>query len=134
MTDAGPEGMTVIYDGECPFCSNYVRLMALRKATGKVELVDARSDDPRVRDVQKQGFDLNEGMAALYGGKTYYGSDAIVLISVLAGGGSIFKRALSGLLRNPKRARFLYPYMKFGRNITLRALGRKPISSSLGAT
>jgi hypothetical protein len=26
--------MVVVYDGECPFCRNYVRLMSLRKAVG----------------------------------------------------------------------------------------------------
>ena len=33
--------MVVVYDGECPFCRNYVKLMWLRKAVGDVELVDA---------------------------------------------------------------------------------------------
>ncbi len=33
--------MVVVYDGECPFCRNYIRLMSLRKAVGDVELVDA---------------------------------------------------------------------------------------------
>jgi predicted DCC family thiol-disulfide oxidoreductase YuxK len=35
--------MVLVYDGECPFCRNYVRLMSLRKAVGDIELVDART-------------------------------------------------------------------------------------------
>ncbi len=128
MNNPDMAGMTIIYDGECPFCSNYVRLMSLRKATGKVDLVDARSDDPRVTAVQNQGYDLNEGMVALYGDKVYYGSDAIVLISTLTGDGSIIRRLCSVIFRNPRRAAFLYPFMKFGRRITLKVLGRKSIS------
>jgi predicted DCC family thiol-disulfide oxidoreductase YuxK len=45
--------LTVIYDGECPFCANYVRLYRLRQLVGRVQLVDARGNDPvlqRVRD------------------------------------------------------------------------------------
>ena len=75
------KGLVVIYDGECPFCSSYVHLSALRKAAGSVELVDARSADPRVRDIQKRGFDLNEGMITIFNGKIYYGADAVVLLS-----------------------------------------------------
>ena len=77
--------MVVVYDGECPFCRNYVRLMSLKKAVGHVELVDARTQAPAVRRFVELGYDLNEGMAAIYGGKVYHGKDAIVLISSLTG-------------------------------------------------
>lgn len=123
-------GMVVVYDGECPFCSNYVRLMALRRLTGSVELVDARSGDPRVADLWAKGYDLNEGMAAIYGGTVYYGSDALALISGIVGDGGIARRALSLLLRDPGRARLLYPAMKTGRRLALRALGRKDLTPS----
>lgn len=129
MTDSSTEfqGMTVIYDGECPFCTSYVRLMALRKATGSVDLVNARSGDPRVQELQQRGYDLNEGMAAIYGGTVYYGSDALALISALSDGGGIAKRVLCRVLSNPRRARFLYPALKTGRRIVLRLLGRPKI-------
>jgi predicted DCC family thiol-disulfide oxidoreductase YuxK len=29
--------MVVVYDGECPFCRNYAKLMSLRKAVGDVD-------------------------------------------------------------------------------------------------
>jgi hypothetical protein len=40
---------------------------------------------PPVRRLVELGYDLNEGMAAIYGGKVYYGKDAVVLISSLTG-------------------------------------------------
>ena len=123
--------MNVVYDGECPFCSNFVGLMALREAVGKVNLIDARSGDPEVCKLQRAGFDLNEGMAVVFGDQVYYGSDAVVLISGLSSTGSPMKRLTSLILREPKRAAILYPIMKFGRRITLRALGRKPIAHML---
>ena len=53
----------LVYDGECPFCSRYVRLLRLRAAVGAVELVDARTDHPMVSYLYDLGIDLDEGMA-----------------------------------------------------------------------
>lgn len=75
--------MVIVYDGLCPFCTSYVRLMALRRSVGAVELVDARSAHPEVQRLVNLGYDLNEGMAAIYGGKIYFGSDATVVISAM---------------------------------------------------
>ena len=118
--------MIVIYDGDCPFCQSYVKLMALRNCVGQVDLVSARSDDPRVKEVQHQ-FDLNEGMMAIYGSKMYYGSDAIALISTLCADSGFAQKLLAKIFGKPARARLLYPIMKAGRNVTLWALGRPKI-------
>src|SRR4051794_24038729 len=120
--------MIVVYDGECPFCSNYVRLMALRKAVGRVELVNARHSHPFVRDLQTAGYDLNEGMAVIFGGKIHYGSEAVTLLSRLSDTSSVSARVLSALLRDPARARRIYPWMRLCRNLTLKALGRTKIA------
>ena len=134
MSTATPDTrMTVVYDGECPFCRNYVRLMALKKAVGAVELVDARSDAPAVRRLVELGYDLNEGMAAIYGGTVYFGSDAVVLISTLTHKAGPAARVLAALLRDPRRAKRLYPVMRVGRRIALRLLGRPEIASEAGA-
>ena len=118
----GNQKIVIVYDGKCPFCNSYVRLMALRRAVDKVVLIDARSDDPIACKVGAQ-YDLDEGMAVLYGGKVYYGADAVILISALTCDGSWVARSLAVLLRNPRRAKFFYPIMKFGRRATLRILG-----------
>ena len=59
--------------------------MSLRKAVGDIELVDARTQAPAVRRLVELGYDLNEGMAAIYGGKVYYGKDAVVNINDVRG-------------------------------------------------
>ena len=61
----------IIYDGDCIFCHNYVRLMRLRASLGNVELIDARGGDPRVWSYWSQGYDLNTGMLFIHGGKIY---------------------------------------------------------------
>jgi hypothetical protein len=103
--------------------------MSLRKAVGDVELVDARTQAPTVRRLVELGYDLNEGMAAIYGGKVYYGKDAVVLISSLTGDRDWMGRVIAMSLRNPTRATFLYPLMKLGHRIALRMLGKPLIWS-----
>lgn len=120
--------LTIVYDGDCPFCNNYVRFMALREKVGDIELIDARSDEPVVRDLWKSGYDLNEGMAAIHGGIVYYGSDAMSLISTIEGNGGLFKRVMSRMFRNPARARALYPFLKTGRRVTLRLMGKEDLA------
>lgn len=119
-----PGNLVVVYDGECPFCRNYVHLMALRNAAGSVELVDARTSAPAVLKLKQLGYDLNEGMAALYGGNVYYGNDAVMFLSSLANERGWLGRLVALLLRAPRRARVLYPILKFGRRVTLRILGK----------
>ena len=46
--------MVIVYDGLCPFCTSYVRLMSLRRSVGAVELVDARSAHPEVQRLVKR--------------------------------------------------------------------------------
>jgi predicted DCC family thiol-disulfide oxidoreductase YuxK len=119
-----PGHLVVVYDGECPFCRNYVQLMALRRAAGDVELVDARTAAPAALKLRELGYDLNEGMAALYGGTIYYGSDAVVFLSSLASQRGWLGQGIAWLLRGPRRARLLYPVMKLGRRIVLKVLGK----------
>lgn len=130
MSDASkPEAaLTVVYDGECPFCSNYVRLMALRRTVGTVALVDARDGGPVIEDLTRRGYDLNHGMVVRFGATLYYGADALVLLSTLSEDRGAFGRSLSRLLRSPARARLLYPVMKLGRRATLALLGRRLIA------
>lgn len=129
LANNGPDHkMAVVYDGECPFCRNFVRLMALRRAVGDVELVDARTPASTVRWLMELGYDLNEGMAVVYGGKVYYGNDAVVLLSSLTNERGWLGRSLAALLRDPARARMLYPWMKIGRRIVLKLRGKSLIS------
>lgn len=121
---AGKTGMTVVYDGGCPFCANYVTLMNLRNAVGAVSLVDARTNAPEVKTLAARGYDLNEGMAVLFGDKVYYGEDAVTFISSLTNSRNWLGRLVTELLRTPSRAALFYPIMKLGRRVALKALGR----------
>ncbi|MGO7741138.1 DCC1-like thiol-disulfide oxidoreductase family protein, partial [Rhizobium johnstonii] len=55
-------GKTVIvYDGDCPFCSKFVKFQRLRSAIGEVILIDARSDPGLVVAFQSRGMSLDDG-------------------------------------------------------------------------
>ena len=39
------QNVTLIYDGECPFCSMYAKYMRLKEASGGLQLINAREGD-----------------------------------------------------------------------------------------
>jgi predicted DCC family thiol-disulfide oxidoreductase YuxK len=121
MTD---EAALIIYDGDCIFCSNYARLVRLRETVGKVELLDARSDDPRIATYWRHGYDLNEGMLFVYGGRVHHGADAMHVLASLSGSSTWFSRLNRSILSNRVTATLLYPLLKLGRRVTLLARGK----------
>lgn len=124
LTPTDSSGTFIVYDGDCPFCRGYVSLMKLREAVGKVNLVDARvGGSPVVDMLNAKGYDLNEGMAVIFGDKVYYGNDAVVFISSMTNSLPLTSKLLAILLRNKSRAALIYPIMKLGRWVTLRVLG-----------
>lgn len=129
MTDSAAlsHSITVIYDGECPFCSAFVRMTRLRDAAGVVRLVDARSQCGAVRRVQAAGYRLDDGMAVIMDDRIYHGDEAMTLLAALTTPSGGFNRLVRALFRSPARARLLYPPLKFGRALTLRLIGRKKL-------
>jgi predicted DCC family thiol-disulfide oxidoreductase YuxK len=117
-------GLWIVYDGDCPFCSSYVRLYRLREVTGKVHLIDARTDHPILREVEARGFDLDQGMAVKASGRFYHGAEALQFLAILGAGDGLFNRLNRALFRHPNLSRALYPLMVRGRLLTLRLLGR----------
>ncbi|WP_296474400.1 thiol-disulfide oxidoreductase DCC family protein [Roseinatronobacter sp.] len=107
--------LRIIYDGECPFCASYVRLLRLRESHA-VRLIDARIDPETARGY---GLDLNEGMIVDLDGEVYHGARAVALLSRLSRG--------PGLLRSDRVAERVYPWMRRGRALVLTLLGRKPL-------
>lgn len=113
----------VYYDGDCPFCSAYMRMVTLQHAVGPVDLIDARSDDPRVQGLTDAGFDLDEGIVVRHGAQMLHGADAMHLLAML----SERRGILQTLMRSPRRAALLYPILKAGRRVTLALMGRRKL-------
>ncbi len=118
----------IIYDGDCPFCRNYMKLVRLKQAIGPVRLIDARSGGPEAEFVKDRGLDLDEGMAMFYEGTLYHGGDCLHLMAILSTPSGFFNRVTGWVFSTPARSRALYPFLRCCRNLALRVLGRRKIS------
>jgi predicted DCC family thiol-disulfide oxidoreductase YuxK len=125
--DSASRDLTVVYDGDCPFCSSFVLLYRLREQGRKVELIDARSGGPIVEEIHRRNLDLDRGMVVMMDGRLYHGAAAMNLLAILGSGETLFNRLNRLLFLHPNWARRLYPLLVRGRLITLRLLGRSLI-------
>lgn len=114
----------IVYDGACPFCADFTRMVALRRSADVV-LIDARGDDPRIPEIAA-GLDLDRGMAVRNGGQIFYGDRAMAHLLTLSQPGGAWA-ALRWTFADPRRARLAYRVLRAGRGLVLRLLGRKPI-------
>lgn len=117
--------LVVIYDGDCPFCGAYVQMLRLRESVGRVDLVDARTSPDLVRECEARGFPLNDGMLALLGGRTYFGADAVTLLSQLTTASGLMNSLTATVLKRPGLAQLCYPLMRSGRAAALKLMGRE---------
>ena len=124
--DTKPE-FWIAYDGECPFCSAYVKLTRLRANAGDLQLIDARSGHSAMVEIEHAGLDINQGMVVKYQGRLYHGADAMHVISLLSSKSTIFNSVMVLIFSNRTIARFLYPILRSCRNLTLRLMGRRLI-------
>ena len=79
------EELAIIYDEQCPVCSAYSAAVEVdTDAASSVRRVNARSDDPLVRQAREAGLDLDDGMVVVHKGKLYHGAEALNLMARLA--------------------------------------------------
>lgn len=119
----------IVYDGDCIFCQNYVRLVRLRETVGPVELIDARSGDPRVAAYSKSGYDLDEGMIFDWRGRVYHGSEAVHVLGGLSSETGWFNRLNRVIFSNRTASTLLYPLLRAGRRATLFLRGKTLIGA-----
>lgn len=122
--------MLIIYDGDCPFCRAYTRLLRLQQTNGPVEMLSARSDDPRIQAYWQQGYDLNAGMLVVLNKQVYAGADAMHVLASCSSGSDFFNRLHHAVFSSRRLAATLYPILKLGRRITLWVLRVPPLSRS----
>ncbi|MDG1414188.1 MAG: DCC1-like thiol-disulfide oxidoreductase family protein [Alphaproteobacteria bacterium] len=122
--------LALVYDGDCPVCSAYCRVIALRQLNTEFEIINARSDHSLVTYLHHQSFDLDEGMVMIVGENIYYGADAIRVLSSLTSAQSFANRINHFIFKSRTISTLLYPFLKLGRRALLILLGRKTIAET----
>ena len=120
----------IIYDGACPFCRAYVRLLRLRRDIGPVELLSAREADPRIAQYQQQGYDLDQGMLVVMSGVVHAGAEAMHVLALCSTPAGWFNRCNCLIFSSARLSRWLYPVLRAGRRIALLIRGTPLIGKS----
>ena len=123
--------MVLVYDGECPVCSSYVRMLRIRASLGELELVNARDDSDIVTEITAQGIDLDNGMALKIDDQLYVNSETIHALALISSRSGVFNQLNYWIFKSKWRSRLLYPLLRFGRRCLLRSLGKQDLNNVL---
>jgi predicted DCC family thiol-disulfide oxidoreductase YuxK len=119
----------LVYDGECPLCNAYCRAARIRESVGTLKLVDARHSSDVRDELTRKGLDVDQGMALKVGDALYYGSDAILALSLMSSRAGVFNRFNYWLFSSKRRAHLLYPLLRGCRNLLLKLMRRSKINN-----
>ena len=119
----------LVYDKECPVCDAYCRVVRIRESVGELRLMNARENTAVMGDITRQGLDIDQGMVLKVDGVLYYGADAIHALSLMSSASGAFNRINHWIFRSKSRSRMLYPLLRSGRNVLLKALRKTKINN-----
>ena len=113
-----------IYDGECPFCNHFAQLIELKSNLHNVEILDGRKNLPLLSQLYNQGYDLNKGAILIQNKKIMHGAAAINYIcSQIKEPSNSLLEVLRIIFRSNKRTSFLFPFLLWGRRLSLTVKG-----------
>ena len=122
-----------IYDGECPFCNHFAQLLELKSYLSELKILDGRKDLALLSKLYKQGYDLNKGAILIRNENIMHGADAINWIcSEIPNTSDSLLEVLRIIFTSKKRTNFLFPFLIWGRRLSLTLKGKvwKPVSES----
>ena len=122
-SSAPQEDLWLVYDDECPVCRTYCKYVRIRDTVGRLHLVDARKPGPLMDEITAAGLDIDQGMVLKFKQVTYYGPDAIHMLSLLGTRAGWFNRLSFAFFGTHWGARVFYPVGKAFRNLLLKVLG-----------
>jgi predicted DCC family thiol-disulfide oxidoreductase YuxK len=130
MADNAPmrRSLNIIYDGQCPFCSAYVRRARLQ-AQADVTLTNAREVPALVAELAREGIDLDTGMVVTLDGARYHGAAAMHVLASLTTPVGVWNRMNAWLFGSTRRARIVYPWLRRGRGAVLWLLRRPRLNA-----
>jgi predicted DCC family thiol-disulfide oxidoreductase YuxK len=122
----------LVYDADRPVCDAYCRAVQGNDPGENLRLVNAREDTAVMAEVTRQGLDIDEGMVVKADGVLYYGAEAIHVLARMSHASGAFNRMNRWIFGSPGRSRLLYPLLRSGRNLLLKALRRTRINNLQG--
>jgi len=126
------KSMRIYYDGQCPFCDKYTKLLRIRETVEELVLVDLRqSPSDRERFAEKR-INPDKGMIVDYGGRLWTGGEAMCLLASLSEKQGLFSRFNRCLMANRVMAVIAYPILRLLRNLILLILGRDSLARNEG--
>ena len=99
----------------------------IKETAGEVDLINIRTRPDLIADVRSRGYEINDGMIAIWDGKYYYGPDSVALMSMLSADRGAFAWMNRKMFGNPRTAARIYPWMVKGRKAALKLMGRELI-------
>jgi predicted DCC family thiol-disulfide oxidoreductase YuxK len=130
MVVSDASSIVLVYDGDCPVCSAYSRAIALRHLDPGFQLLNAREPHPIVREIDRLGFDMDEGFVLKIKDDYYHGADAINRLALMTTRAGAFNRINYYIFGSRFLSRLLYPVLRTGRNALLCVLGKTKIAAS----
>ena len=119
----------LIYDKDCPACNAYCQMVRIRQSVGELKLINARENTEVMQQITAQGLDIDQGMVLKMGDNWYYGSDAIYMLSLLSSRSGLFNRLNYHVFKSNRLAQWLYPLLRFFRNLLLKLQGKRKINN-----
>ena len=122
-----------IYDGECPFCNHFAQLLELKSSLPEFEILDGRKNLALLSQLYKQGYDLNQGAIIINNKKIMHGADAINWIcNEIKEPSYSLLEVIRIVFTSRKRTNFLFPFLLWGRRLSLTLKGKvwHPVSGN----
>ncbi|WP_038023916.1 DCC1-like thiol-disulfide oxidoreductase family protein [Synechococcus sp. RS9916] len=118
--------LTLIYDGECPFCQAFALRSELAAGVPDLSIVDGRQAPELRRQLLDQGLSLRNGAMLIDGDQVWHGSAAIAELSSRMQPSDALLKVLHRMFRHRGRAAFFYPALLLARRIALALKGLSP--------
>ena len=115
--------LTLIYDGECPFCRELALRSELQAGLANLRIVDGRADHNLRRELNALGLPLRNGAVLIEGEQKWHGSEAIAELSRRMKPSDPLLRLLARLFADNQRSALAYPALLAARRLALASRG-----------
>ena len=119
----------LVYDKECPACNAYCQIVRIRGSVGDLRIIDAREKSDVLDEITTKDLDIDQGMVLKMGDQLYYGSDAIHALALISSRSGVFNRFNYWMFKSKAISSWLYPLLRFCRNLLLKLLGKTKINN-----